>query len=66
MSTKNDYPGKYKTLLWRKSVAENYLHNLKELAERKGIEKVPKMIVKIKAAERAADHAAQLFDSLKQ
>ena len=51
MSTKNDFPSEYETLLWRKSIAENYLHNLKELAEQEGIEKLPKMIVKIKTAE---------------
>ena len=63
MSTKNDFPSEYETLLWRKNIAENYLQNLKELAEQEGIEKLPKMIVKIKTAERELDHATQLCDS---
>ena len=63
MSTKNDFPSEYETLLWRKSIAENYLHNLKELAEQEGIEKLPKMIVKIKTAEKELDSATQLCES---
>lgn len=66
MSTKNDFSSEYETLLWRKSIAENYLHNLKEAAKREGLENLPVMIEKIKTAEKEVDRATRLFEKLEQ
>ena len=55
------FPNKRDTLLWRKGVAENYLILLKYFARREGIEEISAIVEKIKAAEKEANRAAQLY-----
>lgn len=61
MSNEYKSPSEHDTLLWRKSIAENYLYILKFFATQEGIEKSPVMVEKIKAAEKKAERATRLY-----
>lgn len=62
MSSKNELPSEYDTLLWRKRLSEERCRQIRYYAERDHTIDHPLMQKMIEEADREAANAARLYD----